>query len=183
MLALTENTNIYDSVRTWLSTNWHIITAAIAVTAPSTAVVVALFNAWRENRSLEISLLPENSHRFLEAKQYAFMLRIANPGKSTNSIKEWSLLIEGTPEIDPPTDPPDLLKKFIPSGEWTSGLILLPTPYIFNSKTIGFMFKPVRGRRRRFTFTKEELFTVVQCPTYARFKTYSAFARGYGGYE
>ena len=163
---------------TWLTANWHIIAAAVAVIAPLTAAIMAVFNAWRENRTLEISLIPEHSSRFMNAdKRYAFMLRIANPSKSTNSIKEWSLLISGTPEIEPPTEPPDLLKKPIPSGEWTGGLILVRTPYIFNSDTIGFTFKPVRGRSRTFKFTKKELFAAVGFPNYAECKSYAEFER------
>lgn len=164
--------------KTWLSTNWHTVAAATAVIAPVTAAVVSILNTWRENRSLEISLLPEKSLRFLDSrKQYAFILRIANPAKSANSIKEWSLLISGTPEIDPPTDPPDLIKKSIPSGESINGLILVPTPYIFNSETIGFIFRPVRGRRTAFKFTKKELFSVVGFSQYATCKTYRDFEK------
>lgn len=55
----------------WFSANWHVIAAAVAVVAPSTAAVVAVVNSWREGRSLEISILPDKFHHYWETKRFA----------------------------------------------------------------------------------------------------------------
>lgn len=69
-----------------------------------------------------------------------------------------------TPEVLPPTEPPDFIQKPISSGEWINGQILVSLPSIFNHHTIGFSFQPVRGQRRTFTFTKRELLCLLGLP-------------------
>lgn len=91
------------------------------------------------------------------ANDYPWNLRIVNPAKSSNAIKEARCFIDSTRQPFS-TDPVDLLMKPIEGYQAIGGWLTLPAHKVMGEyERVGFEFVPIRGRCRRFKFSKPDL--------------------------
>jgi hypothetical protein len=143
-------------------TNISLFVASLAAFAALVNALVSLFNGWRDNRWLKISLKPNEFAVDVVAESFPFDLVIVNPGKSSNFIKEWHCYIDTTRQPCT-TDPVDLLAKPIEGYQQVGGWVLLPSQKVAveNYDTITFQFIPIRGRRRKFKFQRTEVIHAV----------------------
>ncbi len=134
-----------------------LITGSLAAFASLVNALVSVFNAWRDNRSLSISLVPTEFDPRTPPTQYSWFLRIVNPAKSSNFVKEMECWI-GDERVPCHTEPVDLLGRSIEAHHAIGGGVIVPYRRVETlEQAIKFIFFPVRGRKVTFEFTRADL--------------------------
>lgn len=146
----------------WVAWAWSFIPPewrAPATIATLVASLVAVLKYLRAIRPLQVSLAPDPWGQRVGAMavQYRFPLTIVNPATSFNSIQEVRYWIDGR-EVQLNSDPDRVLRTRIEGGMSVKGCLPVPTSELVRGfETVEFLFVPVRGRPRRFKFSKPEV--------------------------
>jgi hypothetical protein len=136
-----------------------LITGFLAAAASLVNAFVSVFNAIRDNRSLSISLVPTEFDVNTPQTQYSWFLRIVNPAKSSNFIKEMRCSI-GDERLPCHTEPVDLLGRPIEAYQAVGGGVIVAYQRVEAlqcRQAIRFLFVPVRGRKVTRKFTRADL--------------------------
>ena len=131
-------------------------TGALAAFAAFLNALMSLFNGWLENRRLKIVLRPYDFANVMSGNYYLFELKIVNPAKASNSIREVLCYVDCR-EQPCMTDPLELLANPIDGYRQINGWVLLPARVVStmaDETTISFAFVPVRDRRIRIKFDR-----------------------------
>ncbi len=142
----------------WPTMAW-LLTAGLAAFAALLNALMSLFNGWRENRGLKISLVPSEWGIALDpgTVQHILDVKIVNPAKASNYIKRVECRV-GSMTTECETTPKNLFRKPVRAYSALSGLLMLPSlDAIGESGTVTVSFVPVRGRRVKFRFKKSGL--------------------------
>jgi len=129
-------------------------TGALAALAALLNALISLFNGWLEHRRLKIVLRPYDFADVMFGDYYLFELKIVNPAKVSNFIRELLCYVDCR-EQPCMTDPLELLANPIDGYRQINGWVLLPARAVRTmAATISFVFVPVRGRHIRIKFDR-----------------------------
>jgi hypothetical protein len=133
--------------------------ASLASLAALLNGATSLFSYWRDTRRLQISLVPNEFGKEIASvsNEYPFDLKIVNPAKSANAIREVSCFVDATRQ-PLSAEPVDLWMKPIEGYSSVGGYLELPAQKVEGEyECIKFVFVPIRGPRRTFRFQKKDL--------------------------
>lgn len=136
-----------------------LLVAGLAAFASLVSAGLAVFNGWRDNRALHISIVPDPWHNSKPSLESCVVLRLTlvNLARSSNSIVELTCQVDGK-EQHFTTDPVDLLEKSIKAFGAAQGLLVISSKLLpDNFRKIKFLVRDGHGRRRRFKFRKEQV--------------------------
>lgn len=136
-----------------------LIVASLAAVSALLNALVALFNAWLDNRRLTISVEPDPWARARPdlaalTGEYIVVLKILNRARTPNSVAQIRCLVDSKEQefkLEPPA-------QSIAAFSMGQGALRLRADYMPSDfQTVEFKVTPVRGKARAFTFTKSDL--------------------------